>query len=71
MEKTTIPNKAVWLVFYKKKPAKYTINWEQAVEEALCLDWIESKKAIVEEDKRSLQSISCIWCKAIDGGRGL
>lgn len=31
----------VWLVFYKKETAKPTIEYEAAVEEALCFGWID------------------------------
>lgn len=32
----------VWLVFYKKATSKPTIQYEAAVEEALCFGWIDS-----------------------------
>ena len=32
----------VWLVFYKKSTSKSTIEYEAAVEEALCFGWIDS-----------------------------
>jgi uncharacterized protein YdeI (YjbR/CyaY-like superfamily) len=32
----------IWLVFYKKGSGKPTIEYEQAVEEALCFGWIDS-----------------------------
>jgi uncharacterized protein YdeI (YjbR/CyaY-like superfamily) len=31
----------IWLVFYKKETAKPTIEYEAAVEEALCFGWID------------------------------
>ena len=32
----------VWLIFYKKGTSKPTIQYEEAVEEALCFGWIDS-----------------------------
>ena len=32
----------IWLVFYKKAASKPTIEYEAAVEEALCFGWIDS-----------------------------
>lgn len=32
----------VWLVFYKKQTEKPTLNYNDAVEEALCFGWIDS-----------------------------
>ena len=43
--------RAVWLVFYSRKSGKSTITWAEAVEEALCFGWIDSKKVKVDEEK--------------------
>ena len=32
----------IWLVFYKKETSRPTIDYEAAVEEALCFGWIDS-----------------------------
>jgi len=32
----------IWLIFYKKETSKPTIEYEAAVEEALCFGWIDS-----------------------------
>lgn len=34
---------AVWLVYYKKDSGQPSITWNEAVEEALCFGWIDSK----------------------------
>jgi uncharacterized protein YdeI (YjbR/CyaY-like superfamily) len=34
---------AVWLVYYKKVSGQPSITWKEAVEEALCFGWIDSK----------------------------
>lgn len=41
----------VWVVFYKKASKKPTISWSNAVDEALCFGWIDSKKIAVDEEK--------------------
>ncbi|MHC4559395.1 MAG: YdeI/OmpD-associated family protein [Planctomycetota bacterium] len=32
----------IWLVFYKKETSKPTIDYEAAVEEAICFGWVDS-----------------------------
>lgn len=41
--------KSVWLLFYNKKSEKQSISWSDAVDEALCFGWIDSKKQKVDE----------------------
>jgi uncharacterized protein YdeI (YjbR/CyaY-like superfamily) len=40
---------AVWLRMYKKASGVPTINWEEAVEMALCFGWIDSLKNSYDE----------------------
>jgi uncharacterized protein YdeI (YjbR/CyaY-like superfamily) len=42
---------AVWLVFYKKSSQKPSISWSEAVDEALCFGWIDSKKVSIDNEK--------------------
>jgi len=35
--------KSVWLILYRKESRKPTISYQQALEEALCFGWIDSK----------------------------
>ena len=42
---------SVWLVYYKKKTSRATITWSEAVEEALCFGWIDSKARPVDEER--------------------
>lgn len=35
--------KSVWLIIYKKEAEKKSVNYNEAVEEALCCGWIDSK----------------------------
>ena len=41
---------AVWLVFYNKSSTKVSITWSNAVDEALCYGWIDSKKIKIDEE---------------------
>jgi len=41
----------VWLVFYKKEFGKPTLEYEEAVEEALCFGWIDSIIKNVDEQQ--------------------
>jgi uncharacterized protein YdeI (YjbR/CyaY-like superfamily) len=40
---------AVWLVFFKKGSGTPTITWDEAVQEALCFGWIDSKAKAIDE----------------------
>jgi uncharacterized protein YdeI (YjbR/CyaY-like superfamily) len=42
---------SVWLVCYKKKSNKPTIAWSDAVDEALCFGWIDSKRIPIDQEK--------------------
>jgi len=50
LEKNHIRKDAVWLVYYKKNAGKPTINWTEAVDEALCFGWIDSKAETIDKD---------------------
>ena len=41
----------IWLVFYKKKTNKSSLEYEQAVEEAICFGWIDSIIKKIDEAK--------------------
>ena len=40
----------VWLVYYKVKSGKPSIRYSEAVKEALCFGWIDSKVKSLNED---------------------
>ena len=42
---------AVWLVFHNKASKKTTISWSEAVDEALCFGWIDSKKISINKEQ--------------------
>jgi len=43
LEKNHLSEKAVWLIFYKKGSGIPSTNYAEALEEALCFGWIDSK----------------------------
>jgi len=42
---------AVWLIYYKKKSNFPTVIYSEAVDEALCFGWIDSKAKPIDEQK--------------------
>lgn len=45
---------AVWLVTWKKPTGKPRVDYDAAVEEALCFGWVDSKSRSVDESRTSL-----------------
>jgi len=41
----------VWLILYRKESDIPTINWSDAVDEALCFGWIDSVRKSIDEEK--------------------
>ena len=41
----------VWLIYFKKHTKKQTIKYDDAVEEALCFGWIDSKINRIDEER--------------------
>lgn len=50
LQENHISKQAVWLVFYNKKSDKKSISWSDAVDEALCFGWIDSKKISIDNE---------------------
>lgn len=44
----------VWLVSYKKSAAKPRLEYDEAVEEALCYGWVDSKPNKLDEERTML-----------------
>lgn len=42
---------AVWLVFWKKGSGRRSIEWSDAVDEALCFGWIDSKVQSIDGNR--------------------
>ena len=44
-------NNGIWLVFYKKHTGKASLEYDDAVEEALCFGWIDSIIKKIDEER--------------------
>lgn len=42
---------SIWLIYYKKNSKQVSFSWSEAVDEALCFGWIDSKAKSVDEEK--------------------
>lgn len=40
---------AVWLVYYKKKINQHALTWSNAVDEALCFGWVDSRRKPIDD----------------------
>ena len=45
---------AVWLVTWKKPTGKPRVDYDAAVEEALCFGWVDSKSLAVDDERTSI-----------------
>src|ERR1700730_15023429 len=50
LQKNHEKEKEVWIIYYKKHSVKPTISYNDAVEEALCFGWIDSRANKIDED---------------------
>ncbi len=64
LEQNHIQTEGVWLISYKKATGKPRFEYEEAVEEALCFGWIDSKPNKLD-DERSL-----LWFAPRKSGTG-
>lgn len=44
----------VWLVTWKKTAGRPRVDYDAAVEEALCFGWVDSKSRFVDDERTSL-----------------
>lgn len=44
-------SEGVWVIYYKVAAQQPTISWTEAVEEALCFGWIDSRKKTIDQDR--------------------
>jgi len=51
LEKNHRSKESVWVVFYTKASGKPTLQWSEAVDEALCFGWIDSKKVAIDKER--------------------
>ncbi|MBW4417829.1 MAG: YdeI/OmpD-associated family protein [Myxacorys californica WJT36-NPBG1] len=50
LEKNHAISSGIWLVYYKVKSGKPSVRYSEAVKEALCFGWIDSKVKSLNED---------------------
>jgi uncharacterized protein YdeI (YjbR/CyaY-like superfamily) len=59
--------KSVWLIYYKKKSNIPTVIYNEAVDEALCFGWIDSKAKPLDKEKFmqffSKRKVNSTWSK--------
>lgn len=41
----------IWLIYYKKESGKPRVSYDEAVEEALCFGWVDSKPNVLDEER--------------------
>jgi uncharacterized protein YdeI (YjbR/CyaY-like superfamily) len=51
LEKNHKSKKEIWLIQYKKAAKKPSINYVEAVEEALCFGWIDSTEKSMDSER--------------------
>ena len=65
--KNHLKEKSVWLIIYHKQSKKKTIYYPEAVEEALCFGWIDSKPNKRDSESYYLyfapRKIKSVWSK--------
>jgi len=47
-------DEGVWLITYKKATGKPRVDYDEAVEEALCFGWVDSKPGKLDEERSML-----------------
>jgi len=50
LEKNHCTSRGIWLIYYKVKSGKPSIQYSEAVKEALCFGWIDSKVRSLNEE---------------------
>ncbi|WP_289501016.1 hypothetical protein [Gloeocapsopsis sp. IPPAS B-1203] len=50
LEKNHDTSSGIWLIYYKVKSGKPSIQYSEAVKEALCFGWIDSKVRSLNEE---------------------
>lgn len=67
LEKNHRKEKEAWLVHYKKQANKLGVSHQEAVEEALCFGWIDSKLQRIDDEKFRLKYTprkeNSVWSK--------
>jgi uncharacterized protein YdeI (YjbR/CyaY-like superfamily) len=51
LETNHLTSSGVWLIYYKVKSGKPSVRYSEAVKEALCFGWIDSKVKLLDEER--------------------
>jgi uncharacterized protein YdeI (YjbR/CyaY-like superfamily) len=51
LEKNHAKSAGIWLIYYKKSSGKRRVEYNDAVEEALCFGWIDSTTRPIDDEK--------------------
>jgi uncharacterized protein YdeI (YjbR/CyaY-like superfamily) len=51
LEKNHQSKQSVWLVSFKSSTKVASVNWSEAVDEALCFGWIDSTKKTIDKER--------------------
>ena len=51
LEKNHQSKQSVWLVYFKSSTKIPSINWSEAVDEALCFGWIDGTKKTIDQER--------------------
>lgn len=51
LQNNHIKSLSIWLIYYKKKTNIPTVAYSEAVDEALCFGWIDSKAKPIDDEK--------------------
>lgn len=57
LEQHHATSRGIWLIMFKKSSGKPGVSYDEAVEEALCFGWIDSRRESLD-DERSIQNFT-------------
>ncbi|ARV62704.1 hypothetical protein BZZ01_32335 [Nostocales cyanobacterium HT-58-2] len=67
LEKNHNTSRGVWLIYYKVKSSKSSVRYSEAVKEALCFGWIDSKVNSLDEERYmqifTPRKLKSVWSK--------
>jgi len=55
LEKNHSTSPGIWLIYYKKDTGKRKFDYADAVEEALCFGWIDSRPRKIDDERSALK----------------
>jgi uncharacterized protein YdeI (YjbR/CyaY-like superfamily) len=51
LKKNHLTSPGIWLIYYKVKSGKASVKYSEAVKQALCFGWIDSKVKFLDKDR--------------------